>query len=143
MIRDMLAPVSNIAEVGLRVRDLATMAAFYQEQLGMEIVLAEPDYVFLRVGDLPSPLGAVGHPQMLVLFDREAALDVALTTLDHLAFEIASERYAAARERLQARGMLERERAWPDRLAWRARSLFFRDPEGNTIELIAHDPDAA
>lgn len=138
----MLSPVLHIAEVGLRVSDLPKMAAFYHEHLGLEIVLAEPNYVFLRVGDLPSPLGAVGHPQMLVLFDREAALDVALSTLDHLAFEIASERYAAARERLQARGMLERERAWPDSLAWRARSLFFRDPEGNTIELIAHDPDA-
>jgi len=139
----MLAPVLNIAEVGLRVRDLPKMTAFYQEQLGMEVVLSEPHYVFLRAGDLRSPLGAVGHPQMLVLFDREAAMDAALSTLDHLAFEIASERYAAARGRLQARGMLERERAWPDSLAWRARSLFLRDPEGNTIELIAHDPDAA
>jgi len=142
MIDGMLAPVLHIAEIGLRVSDLPKMAAFYQEHLGLEIVLAEPNYIFFRVGELPSPLGAVGHPQMLVLFDREVALDVALGTLDHLAFEIASERYAAARERLQARGMLVRERAWPDSLAWRARSRFFRDPEGDTIELIAHDPGA-
>jgi catechol-2,3-dioxygenase len=36
------------------------------------------------------------------------------------------------------------ERAWSGIHAWlRARSLFFDDPEGNTIELIAHDPSAA
>ena len=134
--------VMHIAEIGLRVRNLSQMVTFYQEQLGLEVILAEPTYVFLKVGELTSPLGAVGHPQMLVLFDREAPLDVSLSTLDHLAFEIPSERYAAERERLQALGMIVRERAWPDSLAWKAHSLFFHDPEGNVIELIAHDPDA-
>ena len=33
--------------------------------------------------------------------------------------------------------MVVRERSWPDSLDWRARSFFFRDPEGNVIELIA------
>jgi catechol 2,3-dioxygenase len=134
--------VMHIAEIGLRVRDLPRMVAFYQEHLGLEIVRAEPTYVFLKVGELSSPLGAVDHPQMLVLFDRGAVLDVSLSTLDHLAFEILSERYAAERERLRALGMIVRERAWPDTLSWRAHSVFFHDPEGNVIELIAHDPDA-
>jgi glyoxylase I family protein len=132
----------HIADVGLRVKDLPRMVAFYQELLGLEIVLAQPDYVFLKVGELPSPLGAAGHPQMLVLFDRGVAPDQTLTTLDHLAFEVPSDQYPAVRERLMAQGMVIRERAWPDSLAWRARSLFIRDPEGNVIELIAHDPTA-
>jgi catechol-2,3-dioxygenase len=38
--------------------------------------------------------------------------------------------------------MAIRERSWPESLPWRARSLFFYDPEGNVIELIAHDPTA-
>ena len=134
--------VMHIAEIGIRVQNLSQMVTFYQEHLGLEVVLAKPTYVFLKVGELPSPLGAVGHPQMLVLFDREAPLDVSRSTLDHLAFEIPSERYAAERERLQALGMIVRERSWPESLSWKAHSIFFHDPEGNVIELIAHDPDA-
>ena len=133
--------VMHIAEVGLRVKDLPRMVAFYQEALGLEIVRAYPKYVFLKAGELDSPLGRGGHPQLLVLFDREVALDIALTTLDHLAFEIHFEQFAAERERLQALGLDLSERAWTGIHAWlRARSLFLDDPEGNTIELIAHDP---
>ena len=132
----------HIAEVGLRVKDLPRMVRFYQEVLGLEIVLSEENHVFLKVGELPSALGAVGHPQMLVLFDRGVELDTALTTLDHLAFEIPSDRYPAELERFQAMGLVFLERSWPDSLAWRARSLFIHDPEGNVIELIAHDPTA-
>jgi catechol-2,3-dioxygenase len=136
--------VMHIAEVGLRVKNLPRMVAFYQEVLGLEIVHAYPQYVFMKVGELNSALGRDGHPQLLVLFDREVPLDIALTTLDHLAFEIPLERYAAERERLQEMGLEWSERAWSGIHAWlRARSLFFDDPEGNTIELIAHDPSAA
>ena len=136
--------VMHIAEVGLRVKDLPRMLAFYQEVLGLEVVCTFPKYVFMKVGELDSALGRGGHPQLLVFFDREVPLDIALTTLDHLAFEIPLERFAAERERLQAVGLEWSERAWSGIHAWlRARSLFFDDPEGNTIELIAHDPSAA
>jgi catechol-2,3-dioxygenase len=133
--------VMHIAEIGLRVKDLARMAAFYQEALGLEIVRAYSKYVFMKVGELDSPLGRGGHPQLLVLFDREVALDIALTTLDHLAFEIHFEQFTAERERLQGMGLDVSMRVWDGIHGWlRARPLFFDDPEGNTIELIAHDP---
>ena len=136
--------VMHIAEVGLRVKDLPRMVAFYQAVLGLELVRTFPKYVFMKAGELNSPLGRGGHPQLLVLFDREVPLDIALTTFDHLAFEIPLERYAAERERLQELGLEVSERDWSGIHAWlRARSLFFDDPEGNTIELIAHDPSAA
>jgi catechol 2,3-dioxygenase len=131
----------HIAEVGLRVKDLAGMVAFYQKVLGLEIVHSSPNFVFMKAGELDSPLGRGGHPQYLVLFDREVPLDVALTTLDHLAFEIPLEQYDSEQARLEAMGLLERARVWSGMGAFlRARSLFFDDPEGNTIELIAHDP---
>jgi catechol 2,3-dioxygenase-like lactoylglutathione lyase family enzyme len=133
--------VLHIAEVGLRVKDLPRMVGFYQDALGLVIVRAFPKYVFMKAGELNSPLGRGGHPQLLVLFDREVALDIAVTTLDHLAFEIHFEQFAAERERLQGVGLELIDRAWTGIHAWlRARSLFFDDPEGNTIELIAHDP---
>lgn len=136
--------VMHIAEVGLRVKDLPRMVAFYQEALGLEIVHSYPKLVFLKAGELDSPLGRGGHPQLLVLFDRDVPLDITLTTLDHLAFEILLEQYDSERERLQAMRLEVTERIWSGEWTWlRGRSLFFDDPEGNTIELIAHDPNAA
>ena len=132
----------NFAEVGLKVKDLPRMLSFYQEFLGLEIELEGENHVFLKVGELESPLGAVGHPQMLVLFDRGAELDIAMSTLDHLAFEIPGDEYDAQWRRLEARGFELRERSYPETLAWKARSLFFRDPEGNVIEFIAYDSKA-
>jgi len=134
----------HIAELGLRVTDLPRAVTFYQEVLGLEIIRAYPTIVFLKVGDLDSPLGRGGHPQLLVLFDRKVKLDIALTTVDHLAFEISLEQYPNERERLQQAGLELTERIWQGDYAWlRARSVFFDDPDGNTVELIAHDPNAA
>jgi len=136
--------VIHIAELGLRVTDLPRAVAFYQEVLGLEIVRAYPTIVFLKVGELDSPLGRGGHPQLLVLFDRRVKLDIALTTVDHFAFEISLEQYPTERQRLQQTGLELTERIWRGEYAWlQARSVFFDDPDGNTIELIAHDPNAA
>jgi catechol 2,3-dioxygenase len=136
--------VMHIAEVGLRVTDLSRAVAFYQEVLGLETVRAYPTMAFLKAGELDSPLGRGGHPQLLVLFDRQVQLDIALTTLDHLAFEISLEQYPTERERLQQMGLEVTERIWQGEYAWlRARSLFFDDPDGNTIEFITHDRSAA
>jgi catechol 2,3-dioxygenase len=136
--------VMHIAELGLRVTDLPRAVAFYQEVLGLEIVRAYPTIVFLKTGELDSPLGHGGHPQLLVLFDRKVKLDIALTTVDHFAFEISLEKYPTERERLEQMGLELTERIWRGEYAWlQARSVFFDDPDGNTIELIAHDPNAA
>ena len=133
--------VMHIAEVGLRVKDLTQMVTFYQEVLGLEIVRAYAKHVFLKAGELDSPLGRGGHPQLLVLFDRDVRLEIDLTTLDHLAFEISLDEYESERTRLQEMGLELVEKTWSGEYAWlRARSIFFDDPEGNRIELIAHTP---
>jgi catechol 2,3-dioxygenase len=134
----------HIAEVGLSVKDLSRSVAFYQEVLGLETVRAYPTIVFLKAGELDSPLGRGGHPQLLVLFDRQVQIDIALTTLDHIAFEIPLEQFQAERERLQQLGLEVSERIWHGEFAWLgARSLFLDDPDGNKVELIARDPNAA
>jgi catechol 2,3-dioxygenase-like lactoylglutathione lyase family enzyme len=93
--------VMHLAEVSFRVTDLPRAVAFYREVLGLEIVRAYPTMVFLKAGELDSPLGRGGHPQLLVLFDRQVQLDIALTTLDHIAFEIPLEQYPTERQRQQ------------------------------------------
>ena len=140
----MMKRIMHIAEVGLSVKDLPRSVAFYQEVLGLETVRAYPTIVFLKAGELDSPLGRGGHPQLLVLFDRQVQIDIALTTLDHIAFEIPLEHFQAERQRLQQLGLEVSERIWRGEYAWLgARSLFLDDPDGNNVELIARDPNVA
>ena len=129
--------ITHIAEIGLRVNDLPKMVYFYQEELGFEVEIAGSHHVFLKVGELDSPLGQIGHPQMLVLFDRQAPIDIQFSSLDHLAFEIPNEFYREEFKRFDSRGMVLRERSWPDTLDWRGRSFFINDPEGNVVVMIA------
>ena len=127
----------HIAEVAIRVRDLGTARAFYEGMLGFKFHHEEQGVVFLEVGPLESSLGKVGHPQLLALFDRGHPIDPERSAFDHVAFEIPSETYDTELARFTSLGMVIRERAWPDTLPWRGRSFFFRDPDGNVIELIA------
>lgn len=129
--------ITFLAEIGLRVENLTKMVAFYQEVVGLEVEIARPKHVFLKIAGLPSSLGDIGHPQLLVLFDRDIAPDINVTSLDHLAFEIPAEDYDMELAAFQKKGMVLRERAWPDTLDWRARSFFISDPEGNILEFIA------
>ncbi len=135
--------ILRFAEVGLRVTDLKGMVAFYREVLGMEVVIAKPDYVFLSVGVSDSPLGQVDHPPMIVLFDRDVVVDAGRSTLDHIAFEIPAEQYERELSRFKSNGQVLRERSWPDSLYWHARSFFIHDPEMNVIEFISAWPQAA
>ena len=129
--------IINIAEVGLKVEDLGKMIEFYEETLGFQVEIREPYHAFLKIGALNSPLGDVGHPQILGLFERGKPIDITMTTLDHLAFEVPNEEYEGEYERFKAKGMIIRERVWPDTLPWRGRSFFIKDPEGNVVEIIA------
>ena len=131
--------ITHVAEIGLRVTNLQRMIEFYQNVLGFEVEMAYPHHAFLKIAELESPLGEIGHALILGLFDRQTELDAKSSTLDHLAFEIPSEYYEEEFARFQAQGMVVRERSWPDSLDWRARSFFFYDPEGNVIEIIASD----
>jgi catechol 2,3-dioxygenase len=129
-------PIRGLGEVALRVLDLAAMRAFYENVVGLEVLRAFPHAVFFRIAD-----GVAGHTQVLALFDRAAepgyrGLSREQTTLDHLAFAIAAEDYAAELARLTAHGLAvtTAEHAW---VHWR--SLYVTDPEGNTVELVCYD----
>lgn len=153
-------PITGVAEVVLSVRDLPAMRAFYQRVLGFALLSeachehgaeaepgGEPTISFLTITDVDTPLGRNGHPQLLVLIDhrrhvfarsRLVGHDVTRSTLNHLAFEIPPESYTAHHDRLVDLGLSPTTSEFP---AMRARALFFKDPEGNTLELICHAPD--
>jgi catechol 2,3-dioxygenase-like lactoylglutathione lyase family enzyme len=151
--------IIGIAEIVLNVRDLPRMREFYQEVLGLKLLSqacyesgpepdpdGEPTIAFLTIQQADTPLGRHGHPQLLALIDFQRHVfvkgrfdghDPRRSTLNHLAFEIPPESYAAEKERLETLGISPRTVAFP---AMNARALFFNDPEQNLLELICHAP---
>lgn len=151
-------PLTGIAEIVLNVADLPAMKDFYITVLGFplhsEVCLetedadpdGEPTISFLTIKPLETPLGPL-HPQLLVLIDyrrhvyarqRMAGHDVTQSTLNHLAFEIPPESWPDHLARLQQLGLDPVETEFP---AMMARAIFFRDPEGNVLELISRKTD--
>jgi catechol-2,3-dioxygenase len=134
--------IKSLGEVALRVENLERMQAFYTEVLGLTLMKRLPQAAFLSVAP-----DYGGHTQVLVLFDRSATSGYAgvsqeKTPLDHFAFTIDLADYAAWQKRLQDLGLnvLAKEQR-----GFNWRSLFFGDPEGNTVELVCYDdsvPDA-
>ncbi len=124
--------VRALGEVALRVSDLDLMRRFYAGVLGLEVLGESAEGVLFRVAP-----GYGGHTQVLALFDRRLPLNAAETTLDHLAFTIDPADFEAECRRLEAAGLAleQRTHAW---VHWR--SLYFRDPEGNEVELVCYDP---
>jgi catechol 2,3-dioxygenase-like lactoylglutathione lyase family enzyme len=133
----------GLGEIVLRVRDLDAMIAFYRRALGLELLRRiSDDIAFLRVAE-----GFGGHTQILGFFrDRQpsnfrrrewAGHDPARTTLHHFALEIARDQYESALAHLERQGIATDTavHAW---IGWR--SIYFRDPEDNTVELVCFDP---
>jgi catechol 2,3-dioxygenase-like lactoylglutathione lyase family enzyme len=129
--------IRGLGEIAFRVSDLDAMQAFYQDVIGLELLRRFPDSAFFRLAD-----GYGGHIQILALFDRKAApgyqgLSAERTTVDHIAFEVSLDDYAAELARLRGLGLKvdTTTHAW---VKWR--SLYVRDPEGNQVELVCYDP---
>jgi catechol 2,3-dioxygenase-like lactoylglutathione lyase family enzyme len=121
-----------LGEVALRVADLAAMRAFYRDVVGLEEWRQGEGFVFFKVAE-----GVDGHPQALVLFDRGRELRPEASTLDHLAFVIGLGEYDGRRRQLEEHGLEPAAKEFPG-FGWRA--LFVRDPDGNTVEFVCHDP---
>ncbi len=135
--------VRGVGEIVLRVRDLDGMIAFYCRVLGLELLhRIGDDIAFLHIDE-----GFGGHTQIVGFFrDRQpsnfrrrkwAGHDPARTTLHHFALEIAREDHESALARLQGMGIAT-DTAVHSWIGWR--SIYLRDPEDNTIELVCFDP---
>ncbi len=154
-MRPSVPAILGISEIVLNVVDLAGMREFYQQVLGFSLhseachesgpqadLQGEPTISFLTICNVDTPLGRNLHPQFLVLIDqgrhysakqRFAGHDVAHSTLNHLAFEIPPDSFSAHQQRLSQLGL---EPTFAEFPTVQAKAMFFRDPEGNVLELI-------
>lgn len=124
--------LSRVLESSLYVSDLAAAASFYSSVLGLTLhSKLDGRHVFFRCGN-----------QMVLLFNPEATADPDLTPRGlgahgahgpgHLAFGVADEQLESWRTHLGKHGVeIEQEIDWGGK---RGRSLYFRDPDGNSLE---------
>ena len=141
-----------LGEIAIRCRDFAGMQDFYSRVLGLPAVESSErggygdGLVFYRLGE-----SFGGHVAVLALFDSETA-SVSLSSgdmeipvqaglrssLHHLALSLPWEEQEAAADWLTQQGFDAKFQRFP----WAGwRGLFTRDPDGNTVELVAAEPD--
>lgn len=124
----------DLGHVGLFVRDLPGMAAFYQRVFGFVITDADFDGP-----DKPRAIFLSRDPDehhQLVLVSRPAVVPIA-TVIQQISFrtqslaEIRRTYFALREERLSQLEPITHGTAW---------SVYFRDPEDNRIELFTETP---
>lgn len=124
-----MTAVEQLIECGAYVDDLVRAETFYREVLGLEMIAKMADrHVFFKVGN-----------SVLLLFLADATLkgDVlpshGTRGPGHFALGIPTDSLDEWRARLLSHGVaIEHETTWPRG----GRSLYFRDPAGNSVELI-------
>jgi catechol 2,3-dioxygenase-like lactoylglutathione lyase family enzyme len=122
--------LQSVVETSLYGDDLPALEAFYSTVLGLTLCDKDPDrHLFFQVGPA----------NMLLLFKPETTLHHGVFPPHgargpgHAAFGIPAGQLPAWRTRLQSHHVaIEKEFSWPKG----GHSLYFRDPAGNSVELI-------
>ena len=118
-----MVPICGVYEVAIRVKDLSRAEAFYRDVLGLEVGLRDErrNWLFLRAG---------GQAGMVVLQEDKGEWPT-----QHFAFTIAEADLEHAAAMLREQGIAVRG---PVFLQWMpAKSLYFADPDGHSLELCA------
>ena len=125
-----MSGIVSIVETSAYVDDLESAERFYRDVLGLEVTGGEKDrHVFFRVGDR----------DVLLLFYAPTTLKGdhlpphGASGATHFALGIPADSLDEWRARLEKHGVaIEHEESWPRG----GHSLYFRDPSGNSVELI-------
>lgn len=125
-----MTKILGVAEAVLYVEDLVQARQFYTEVLSLPVTADFGDACFLQTGS----------DSTLILFEidklerRESVIPAhGARGRGHVALAIPPEEMDAWRQRLLARGIeIEHEQDWPSG----THSLYFRDPDENSLELI-------
>lgn len=124
------APVKTIVETALYGEDLVALEAFYASVLRLKVLGSDYSrHVFLEAG--PSSVLLLFKPSTTL---RPGDFPVHGTQgPGHMAFGIDPDQLDSWRDWLHQRGVaIEKELSWPRG----GRSIYFRDPAGNSVELI-------
>lgn len=134
-----MPPVLGVLETVLYAPDLDAAMAFYRDVLGF--AASKP------IGDVGVAL-RISERQMLLIFHPERAslpgrMVPSHGTLGegHVGLRIEAADYDAWIERLRSHAVpIELEMQWTEANGWRVgRSIYFRDPAGNSVELMTAD----
>lgn len=123
-----MRPIDRVLETILYVDDLEAARAFYQVVIGLELYSQKHGvFAFFRCGG-----------GMLLLFNPEAASKNdsipahGAAGPGHVCFAVAEDELPAWQARLKDHGIaIEQDVTWPNG----AKSFYFRDPAGNSLEL--------
>ena len=126
--------IESVYETSVYGRDLAAMAAFYEDVLGLRraggideigVTFRLPDGGVLLVFD---PAGAAAPGRLVPPHGAHGS--------GHVAFSVTPGELDRWRDELRTAGVdIETEVEWGSR----GRSLYIRDPAGNSVELVGGD----
>jgi catechol 2,3-dioxygenase-like lactoylglutathione lyase family enzyme len=128
-----MTPIKALAEAALYVTDIEVATRFYTEVLGLPLTASFGEAAFLQTG----------KDSTLILFNAEGIKDRVSDIPGHgaqgeghVALAIEPEEMDAWREHLLShRVEIEHEQDWPQG----THSIYFRDPDNNSLELIDGD----
>ena len=134
-----------LGEIAIRCGDLGRMTAFYRDIVGLEVLRAVDGegIVFFEIAP-----GHGGHTSVLALFHHSVGraelhatssdppLTGAQSSLHHIALSLPFEEQGAVMDWYDRNGIDYRVQVF-DWIGWRG--VFTKDPEGNTVELVAYD----
>ena len=121
-------PIKRILETSLYTTDLAQAESFYSKVLGLELFARENGrHVFFKCGD-----------QMLLIFNPDKTLQEKIVPhgsegAGHVAFAVSLRELDSWLAHLKQYGVeIEKDIVWLG-----GRSIYFRDPAGNCLELAS------
>jgi len=122
--------VLSVVETAIYVDDLDAAEEFYQRVLGLKMILREPDrHVFFQVGESHVLLAFNPHTTLI----GDGLPPHGATGPGHFALGIEIQSLDDWRKHLLAHDVvIEAEIEWPPG----GKSIYFRDPAGNSVELI-------
>jgi catechol-2,3-dioxygenase len=125
--------IKKVVETCIYSSDLQSMKNFYAGILGLSVIQEEQDkLIFLKAG---KSMLLIFHPMQTRSNNGSLPVHGALTPPSsiHFAMEIEEQEYHASKQLLTSnRIVIEKEVNWNSQ----AKSIYFRDPAGNLVELI-------
>lgn len=130
----MLKSIRHLDYVVLLCQDLPRMKAFYHDVMGFPIHLETESWIEMRVGSTLLTISKRERPHVGPPIPAGSAAV-------QLAFRVAPHEVESCYKELQENGVeivqppqIIDERVWR---YWQHRTLFFKDPEGNLLEIYA------